>query len=391
MNLKAGTQVKKRIIHGQPSWRLASTQVEAFVTELGGHLGPVTFDREDRKLQPYSVAPWVEERIDPAEPTIIKVLRGDFFCLPFGGNATPYGKEKHPVHGETANARWQFRSLETQAGRSCLHLSLQTKVRPGRVDKRIWLVDGQNTIYSQHVVSGMSGPMNLGHHAMLKFPDAPGSGLLSTSRFVYGQVFPHAFELPENGGYSWLKQGAEFTSLETVPALNGETADLTRYPARRGFEDLVMMVSDAELPFAWTAVAFPKERYVWFALKDPRMLRETIFWLSNGGRHYPPWSSRHVNVMGLEEVTSNFHLGLAESARKNPISRKGFPTCLTLNPRKPLVVPYIMGVATIPAGFDRVASIQAARGNQAILLQSASGKQASAAVDLNFLQAGAGW
>jgi hypothetical protein len=391
MNLKAGTQVKKRIIHGQPSWRLASTQVEAFVTELGGHLGPVTFDREDRKLQPYSVAPWVEERIDPAEPTIIKVLRGDFFCLPFGGNATPYGKEKHPVHGETANACWQFRSLETQAGRSCLHLSLQTKVRPGRVDKRIWLVDGQNTIYSQHVVSGMSGPMNLGHHAMLKFPDAPGSGLLSTSRFVYGQVFPHAFELPENGGYSWLKQGAEFTSLETVPALNGETADLTRYPARRGFEDLVMMVSDAELPFAWTAVAFPKERYVWFALKDPRVLHETVFWLSNGGRHYPPWSSRHVNVMGLEEVTSNFHLGLAESARKNPISRKGFPTCLTLNPRKPLVVPYIMGVATIPAGFDRVASIQAARGNQAILLQSASGKQASAAVDLNFLQAGAGW
>ena len=391
MNLKAGTQVKKRIIHGQPSWRVASTQVEAFVTETGGHLGPVTFDRQVRKLQPYSVAPWVEERVDPAEPTIIKVLRGDFFCLPFGGNATPYGKEKHPVHGETANACWQFHSLETQAGRSCLHLSLQTKVRPGRVDKSIWLVDGQNTIYSQHVVSGMSGPMNLGHHAMLKFPDAPGSGLLSTSRFVYGQVFPHAFELPENRGYSWLKQGAEFTSLEKVPTLNGETADLTRYPARRGFEDLVMMVSDAELPFAWTAVAFPKERYVWFALKDPRVLHETVFWLSNGGRHYPPWSSRHVNVMGLEEVTSNFHLGLAESARKNPISRKGFPTCLSLNPRKPLVVPYIMGVATIPAGFDRVASIQAVPGNQAIFLQSASGKQASAAVDLNFLQAGAGW
>ncbi len=208
---------------------------------------------------------------------------------------------------------------------------------------------------------------------------------------MYGQVFPHTFELPENRGYSCLKQGAEFTSLEKVPALSGETADLTRYPARRGFEDLVMMVSDAELPFAWTAVSFPKEHYVWFALKDPRVLRETVFWLSNGGRHYPPWSSRHVNVMGLEEVTSNFHLGLAESARKNPISRKGFPTCLTLNPKQPLVVPYIMGVATIPAGFDRVASIQATPGNRVIRLQSASGKQVRAAVDLNFLQAGAGW
>ena len=119
-------------------------------------------------------------------------------------------------------------------------------------------MDGENVVYSQHVVSGMSGPMNLGHHAMLKFPDVPGSGRVSTSRFVYGQVFPEAFEFPEKGGYSWLKAGAEFSSLEKVPTLDGQTADLTRYPARRGFEDLVMLVSDAEQPFGWTAVAFPQ-------------------------------------------------------------------------------------------------------------------------------------
>jgi len=56
---------------------------------------------------------------------------------------------------------------------------------------------------------------------------------------VFGQVFPQAFERPENGGYSFLKPGAEFKSLDAVPAINGETADLTRYPARRGFEDLL--------------------------------------------------------------------------------------------------------------------------------------------------------
>ena len=391
MNSNARTQLNKSMVCGQPSWRVASSQVEAFVTELGGHLAPVTFDRKGRKLQPYSVAPWAREPVDPALPPILKALRGDFFCLPFGGNATPFGKERHPVHGETANGRWRFQSLETQAGRTCLHLSLATKVRPGRVDKRVWLLTGQNTIYCQHVVSGMSGPMNLGHHAMLKFPDAPGSGRISTSRFVYGQVFPGAFELPEQRGYSWLKPGAEFKSLRRVPTLTGETADLTSYPARRGFEDLVMVVNDADVPFAWTAVAFPKERYVWFALKDPRILRETVLWISNGGRHYPPWNSRHVNVMGLEEVTSCFHYGLAESARKNPISRMGFPTCLTLRPRKPLVVPYIMGIAPIPAGFDRVTSIRSAQGKQAILLKSASGREAEAAVEVGFLSAGAGW
>src|ERR1035438_1512282 len=186
MKSKAMTRGGTQIVYGQPSWRLASSSVEAFVTELGGHLGPITFDRKGRKLQPYSVAPWAEEEPDPSLPSIIKVLRGDFFCLPFGGNASPFGTERHPVHGETANARWRFRSLETKAGRSCLHLTLKTKVRTGQVDKRIWVVVGQNTAYSQHVVTGMSGPMNLGHHAMLKFPDSPGSGFVSPSRFVSG-------------------------------------------------------------------------------------------------------------------------------------------------------------------------------------------------------------
>jgi hypothetical protein len=379
------------MVCGQPSWRLASADIEAFVTEMGGHLGPVTFDRKGQKLQPYSVAPWAEEPANSSLPPIIRALRGDFFCLPFGGNATPFRGKKHPVHGETANARWRFESLQAKGGRTCLHLSLKTKVRPGRVDKRIWLVDNENVVYSRHVVAGMSGPMNLGHHAMLKFPDVPGSGLVSTSRFVYGQVFPKAFEVPENRGYSWLKPGAEFRSLEKVPTLTGETADLTRYPARRGFEDLVMLVSDVAAPFAWTAVTFPQQRYVWFALKDPRILPETVFWLSNGGRHYPPWNSRHINVMGLEEVCSYFHSGLAESARKNPISARGFPTSVALNPKKLLVVPYIMGVAKIPLGFDRVVSIRAAEGNRSIVLESASGRKAKAAVHLDFLAAGATW
>jgi len=385
MTSKSKNPSAKQMICGQPSWRLASSQVEAFVTEQGGQLGPVTFDRNGRKIKPFAVAPWAEEAFDPPLPPIIQVLRGDFFCLPFGGNAKAFRGEKHPVHGETANARWHFESLENRPDGACLHLSLQTKIRPGRVDKKILLIEGQNILYSQHLVSGMSGPMNLGHHAMLKFPDAPGSGILSTSHFLQGQVFPLAFESAEQGGYSCLKAGAEFDSLEAVPMSNGDKADLSRYPARGGYEDLVMLVSDDNVPFAWTAVAFPKERFVWFALKDPRVLRETIFWISNGGRHYPPWNGRHVHVMGLEEVTSFFHFGLAESAGKNTLSMKGIPTCLRLDPRKPLAVNYIMGVARIPAGFNRVVSIEAQAGNKAVVLNSASGRRTEASVDLDFL------
>ena len=223
------------------------------------------------------------------------------------------------------------------------------------------------------------------HHQRHERPDEPGaSGAISTSPFVYGQVFPAVFEQPESGGYSALKMGAEFQSLQAVPTATGGVADLSRYPARRGFDDLVMVVGDARLPLAWTAVAFPRERFVWFALKDPKVLRETVFWFSNRGRHYAPWNSRHLNVLGVEDVTANFHFGLAESAGPNPIAVR-WPTCLMLDREKPLLVNYIMGIAMIPAGFDRVRTIEPGADHKAITLVAASGKRAAARVELGFL------
>ena len=230
--------------------------------------------------------------------------------------------------------------------------------------------------------------MNFGHHAMLKFHDSPGSGLVSTSRFVYGQVYPKPVELPENRGYSILKPGAEFDSIERVPMITGEMTDLSHYPARRGFEDLVMLISDPDAPFAWTAVSFPNERFVWFAIKDPRVLPNTIFWISNGGRHYAPWNSRHVNVMGLEEVIGNFHEGLAESAAENPLSRRGFKTSAQFDPKRPLVVNYIMAVAEIPRGFDRVTSIDPS--SDGVTIRSQSGQRIEAPLELSFLTGGGG-
>ena len=89
--------------------------------------------------------------------------------------------------------------------------------------------------------------------------------------------------------------------------------------ARDGYEDIVLMASDPKLPFAWTALTVPEHNYVWFALKDPRVLPSTLFWISNGGRHYAPWNGRHRRAIGLEEVVSNFHSGLAESAKPNAL------------------------------------------------------------------------
>ncbi len=376
-------KAKLKNVMGQASWRVASDRVEAFVTRTGGHLAPVVFDRRGRKIAPFQVAPWAQEKSGPM-PAILKVLRGDFFCMPFGGNATAYRGEQHPIHGETANRDWSLERWEQTPQTSTLHLSMRTRIRRGRVDKIVCLRRGQDVVYQRHVVSGVTGPMSLGHHATLRFPDVEGSGVISTSRFVRGQVFTGQFEKAEEGGYSALKSGAMFRDLSRVPLANGGYTDVSRYPARRGYEDLVQLVSDPKLDLAWTAVTFPgagagpRHGYVWFALKDPRVLNGTLLWISNGGRHMAPWSGRHVNVMGLEELTSYFHTGLAESARKNP-----WRTCLTLRPDRPLVVNYIIGVASIPRGFDRVARITPRKGG--VTLYARSGKRAEAAVDVGFL------
>lgn len=377
------TRPKLRTILGQPSWSFGSNRVKANLTELGGHLAPVRFKLRSGEVQPFSVSPWAREEVDTVP--LLEALRGDFFCCPFGGNATRWRNEQHPPHGESANRKWTLRSLNRLPDATVLIANLKTAVRPGSIEKVIALFDDETVIYQQHILHGMSGPMSVGHHPTLIFPDEPGSGLLSVSRFVRGQVYPGAFESPENRGYQSLKPGATFESISHVPQMNGGYADLSRYPARRGFEDLVMLSADPKLPFAWSTVVFPKLGYLWFSLRDPRVLRSTLFWISNGGRHYSPWNGRHVNVMGIEDTTSHFHDGLAESARSNAVSRKGIPTTLRLNPSQPTTVSHIMGVTDIPRGFDHVADIRKTRGG--IELRSRSGKTARCALHLDWLYA----
>ncbi len=374
---------------GQPSWPLVSDRVEALLSRQGGHLAPVTFRLRGKKtVQPYAIAPWALETIDAAEPPLARVMRGDFFCMPFGANKLPYRGRRDLPHGETANARWHFESLTADRAlrQSTLHCSLALTVRPGRVDKRLSVRAGQTAMYCEHVLSGMNGPMSMGHHATLRCPGREGAGRLSFSAFRRGYTFPEPLERPEKRGYSTLRPDATFTDLTRVPTITGEWADISRYPARRGFEDIVLLATDpAAAPFAWTAIAFPEDGYVWFALKDVATLPSTLLWMSNGGRHYPPWNGRHVDTLGLEEVSSYFAHGLAESVRPSALTNDHVPTHHRLNPRQPLTIRYIMAVEAIPRDFERVADIESIPGRAGVTLVSDTGHRVLAAVDSGFL------
>jgi hypothetical protein len=162
-------------------------------------------------------------------------------------------------------------------------------------------------------------------------------------------------------------------------------ADLSRYPARRGFEDVTILCAETSLELAWSAVAFPDAGFVWFALRNPKLLTCTLLWFSNGGRDYPPWNGRHVNVLGVEDMTGFFQVGLGASSRSNALTLRGVQTCLEPRGGR-LSIPYIQGVARIPEGFDRLAAV--VDNVNAVRLIAATGVEVSVPCETDFLRRG---
>lgn len=348
-------------------------------------MAPVSFFRKTgRPVQPYFISPWQMEKTSLAEPVLVP-LRGDFFCMPFGDNAEPLKGEKHFCHGEPAGARWEFDAASSEDGVNSLFLRLKTKVRPGRISKRFWLVDGQNVVYVQHVLEGYSGRMPLGHHASLRLPDEEGAARVAVSPFRFGMTAPSLFSDPAKGAYQSFAIGRRFRDLRRVPLLTRDPAfaDATAHPARTGFEDLLQIYARQTDEPAWTTLTNQAERYLWFALKDPAMLPATTFWISNKGRHGIPWNGRS-RCLGLEEVCGYFADGLKASGSPNQLNRMGISTSVELSPRRPTVVNYIQGAARIPDGFDVVKTVSF--GRREVTFKSASGKKIAVAVNHEFLR-----
>ncbi|MBI3867213.1 MAG: hypothetical protein HY299_01675 [Verrucomicrobia bacterium] len=391
VGLSNAEAAQMRTVHSQPSYILSNGQVELAVTQLGGHLAPVTFFKDsDQPIQPYHISPWQDERRSPMPAEVLVPLRGDFFCLPFGGNAEEARGERHPAHGETATGRWSGAVVAKSGDVATLTLSMDTKIRKGHVTKRLSIVDGQNIVYSQHTIEGFAGPVPLGHHATLAMPDADGSVRVTTSDFQLGMTCPGMFSDPKKAEYQSLLPGAEWKDLAHVPAMakGASEADLTRLPARRGFADLVQLVNvarDATQGPAWTAATFSDAGYVWFAMKDPAMLNSTVIWIENHGRHGHPWRGRN-NCLGLEDVTAHFADGLAASIRENTLTRQGFATAVELKSDHPTRVNYIQGVVKTPRGFERVQTIEFSPGRATFV--STTGIRVSAPVRHEFIQSG---
>ncbi|MFP4106388.1 MAG: hypothetical protein ACLFVU_09895 [Phycisphaerae bacterium] len=380
-------QPETRIVHGQNSWIVTSDCVELAITELGGHMAPVNFYADTaRPIQPYYISPWQDETREDVAPDVLKPLRGNFFCMPFGGN-NAWNGENHVPHGEPATGKWNLESLTKDAAVTCLTLSMKTLQRPADVTKRVSLVDGQNVVYTQHVIQGGAGKMSLGHHATLGVPLQTGALKLATSPFQLGMTNPALFSDPADGEYQSFAIGETFDSLDRVPLIWKDPAvgDASTFPQREGFTDLLAVYREPQSAPAWTTACDDHGEMLWFSLKDARKLPATAMWISNRGRHGAPWDGRN-RCLGLEDVCAYFAEGLADSAAENCINRQGFPTTLTLTDEEPTTINYIEGAVRVPQDFDRVAEVEFSQGT--VTFHSTTGRKVDAQVNTDFLHTG---
>jgi hypothetical protein len=344
------------------------------VTETGGHLSDVTFWLADgRRVAPMHTAPWYHEALPADTPPMMRVLRGDFFCAPFGENDVIGG----PPHGASASGRWVRRA----SGKDWVEAVLDETILGATMTKQVSLRQGEAMVYQRHTFHGGSGRIPVAHHAMLYAKDEL---KLAFAPRVFAGTPPGVIEVPP-AGRSLLAYPQEIGDLTAARTADGGTVDLTTYPGPSGYEDIWMVASDAKLPFAWTAATCTREGWVWFSIKNPRALPSTTMWMSNGGRDYAPWSGRHARVIGLEETCGYFHLGHAASIAENPLSARGIPTAVTLRPDVSLTISYAFGLAAAPATFGGVADIHAAQGG--VVITDVRGGEVFAACDLSFVTA----
>jgi hypothetical protein len=376
-----------RNVASQPSWTMRSSTVELSLTQLGGHMAPVTFFRNTAKsIRPYYVNTWHDKPLKIDDPVLVP-LRGDFFCLPFGDNVEPVDGVQFVGHGEPATGKWTLNGIARDGKVSTLTATQRNKQLKGKVTKCLQLVDGQNVVYCSHKLEGFDCVTSLGHHATLALPAEAGALLIATSKFDLGMTNPTPIDDPATGAYQAFEVGKTFDRLDRVPLAwqHQPVGDCSRFPTRKGFDDILGLFKKPAPTPAWITATNTEAGYLWFALKDPAILPATTMWMANGGNRCVPLAGTNT-CLGIEDGCAYFAQGLAESAASNRVNRKGFKTAMKLTPDTPTTIRYIQGAVKVPGTFGRVKKVTFEKGK--VIFYGQGGRKASARVAWRFLADG---
>lgn len=303
----------------------------AELQRLGGMLAPVVFSVAGAAdFAPLQVAPWADEPGGEALPGILRRLRGEWPCVPFGRCDRPAGlppgwTERTPGdawgHGFAAHHDWQWIDSDEP-----LTLALQIDVPAPlrRLTRRVRAqADAPSLEVTLDIEVSEACTLPVALHPTLRL-DA-GSVRLQLPVHGGGVTYP----VPAEPGISRLAPDRSFDRLDAVPLAEGGTLDLSRYPLPVDTEELLQLRA-LEGPVALHYL----DAGWWLQLDwDRTQLPDLMLWVSHRGRRHAPWNGRHL-ALGVEPVHGLFDLGRVSAAPAgHPLApRHG----LALRPGEPL-------------------------------------------------------
>lgn len=321
---------------------LAWAHGQAQVQRWGAMLGPIVFRMRGRAdFQPMHVAPWADEPGVEALPALLRHLRGEWPCVPFGRvdalDPLPQGwtgrrPDDEWGHGYASHHAWDWLPQDDPHA-----LALAVAYPESSPVRRL-----VRTIRAVADAPALELTLRIEARRPCTLPVA----LHPTLRLDLGRV---ALRLPHRGpilaypadtapDVSRLARGAAFADLARAPARDGGELDLTRFPLPADGEELVQAmdvtgpVELAYLDQGWTV------RLDW----DRAQLPDAMLWISHRGRRGAPWNGRHL-ALGVEPVNGPFDLGrIACPGPGHPLAgRQG----VALDPAHPTTIRCTLGAS----------------------------------------------
>lgn len=301
--------------------------------QLGAMLGPVEFDLGGgQRIQPFAIAPWSEDETDEhaALPDLLKSLRGEWVCVPFGmpdppdglaadwleGPAVTRGYGPH-FHGYSSNALWQLSALNLDGIEVKLRYPDDHPVRD--ITRKVAGIAGAPRLDFELTVNMRSAAwLPIGLHPVFRLPETHASASLAFG----GEALVQSYPLQAEPGVSQIAPNQTDRSLANVLKLNRESIDLGRLPLDYVTEELVLVTKHG----GEAVLTNHQEGYAVRLQWDPEAFESCLLWLSNRGRTAYPWNGR-FQAIGIEPVTAPFDLGTdVAQNRNNPLARRGIST-----------------------------------------------------------------
>lgn len=368
--------------YGLTSYVLENPSVKTYVTAIGGHI-TAQFDLNGKKIDPFFYNPWWNEDREAIYGTPDYILRGIFFCFPFGLNK-PMNGEDRPCHGHVACYTWQYGGSETKDGTTDLTLTMDIPQEHCSVVKNVKINEGEPIVYLSETITGAVGRYPVGFHPTLSIPTEEGSAIVNVSAGAEAWTSPIQIEDYRKGGYSSLVPDYHITDETCVPTVYGENVDLTSQPCIHGFDDIYQYFYKETEEFNYVALTVPSEGYLYFQLKNPVTLPSTMVWTSYKGRHYAPWNGRVDGCIEFSAGAQYFHYGITSAYEDNPMEDRGFRTYAEFD-GSAKEFKMLCGCVAVPEDYKGVKNIRRGEG-KTIVIEGLDGSCITVPCDVDYLK-----